>query len=148
MGRYDKIARRAGNCQNQLSPSFIYWRSCKSLAFASLLVCWLSAVFCPAQVNVFTQHNDIARTGQNTNESILTPVNVNSSQFGLLFSLPVDGQIYAQPLYLAGLQINSATHNVVFVATEHDSVYAFDADSNGGTNASPLWQSSLLSTAF
>ncbi len=102
---------------------------------------------CSAQVSVITQHNDISRTGQNTNESILAPSNVNSSQFGQLFSLPVDGQIYAQPLYMSGLQINGGTHNVVFVATEHDSVYAFDADSNGVSNAGPLWQASLLSAA-
>ena len=88
-----------------------------------------------AQTSVLTQHNDIGRTGQNINETILTTSNVNSTQFGKLFTLKVDGQVYAQPLYVPQLTINGATHNVLIVATEADSVYAFDADSNTGANA-------------
>ena len=106
----------------------------------------LGEVPASAQVNVTTYHNDIGRTGQNLNETVLTTSNVNSTQFGKLFSQAVDGQVYAQPLYLSGITVNGATHNVVYVATENDSVYAFDADSNGGTNSSALWQASLLST--
>jgi Chitobiase/beta-hexosaminidase C-terminal domain len=82
-----------------------------------------------AQVNVTTHHNDNARTGQNTQETILTPANVNSSQFGKLFSVVVDGYVYAQPLYLSGVTVGAATHNVLYVATEHDSLYGIDADS-------------------
>ena len=100
-----------------------------------------------AQVSVTTWRNDIARTGQNVNETILNPTNVNPTQFGKLFSQAVDGYAYAQPLYLPNVTIGGQSHNVVFVATENDSVYAFDADSNGGSNASPLWFASMLTTA-
>jgi len=100
-----------------------------------------------AQVNVTTQQNDIGRTGQNLNETILTTANVNPTQFGLLFSQPVSGQVRAQPLYMSGMTINGALHNVVFVAALNGAVYAFDANSNTGTNASPLWSISLLDTA-
>jgi hypothetical protein len=91
-------------------------------------------------VYVTTQHNDNSRTGANLNETILTPANVNEAQFGKLFALAVDGDVYAQPLYLSGVAIGGTKHNVVFVATEHDSVYAFDADAAGP----PLWQVSFL----
>jgi hypothetical protein len=98
--------------------------------------------------NVPTWRYDNAHQGQNTQETILTPSNVNTNTFGKLFSQPVDGQVYAQPLYVANVTLaNQTTHNVIFIADQHDSVYAFDADSNGGANASPLWQASLLSTA-
>lgn len=98
-----------------------------------------------AQTGVYTWRNDIGRTGQNLNEHILTPANVNSASFGKLFSIPVDGHIYAQPLYVPGVSIPGlGQHNVLYVATQHDSVYAFDADSAAGNNANPLWQANLL----
>ena len=84
--------------------------------------------FAHAQVNVTTYHNDAARTGQNTQETILTPSNVNSTQFGKLFSVTVVGAVYAQPLYLSAVSIAGGTHNVLYVVTEHDNVYAIDAD--------------------
>ncbi len=96
---------------------------------------------------VFTQHNDIGRTGQNLSETILTPSNVNTSTFGKKFSQPVDGFIYAQPLYVPNVTIAGSTHNVIYVATEGDSVYAFDADSNTGTNGGLLWHANLIDTA-
>src|SRR5580698_3459904 len=77
-----------------------------------------------AQVNVLTAHNDIARTGQNVNETALTTSNVNSAQFGLLFTQPVNGKIFAQPLYTYQLPIGQVSHNVVYVATSADMVYA------------------------
>jgi len=91
------------------------------------------------QVAVTTYHNDNIRDGVNQNETTLNLSNVNSRQFGKLFSRSVDGQIYAQPLYVPNLTINGHQHNVVFVATENDSVYAFDAD----TAQAALWQKHL-----
>ncbi len=94
-----------------------------------------------AQVAVTTYHNDGYRSGLNYQETILTPANVNSTSFGKLFTYPVDGQVYAQPLYMPGVAIaGKGTHNVVFIATENDTIYAFDADSNTGANANPLWR--------
>jgi hypothetical protein len=92
-------------------------------------------------VDVTTYKNDLNRSGQNLAESTLTLTNVASSTFGLLRMLPVDGRVDAQPLYLSALSAAGATFNTVFVATEHDSVYAFDSDS-GAT----LWHVSLLGT--
>jgi len=95
-----------------------------------------------SQVNVLTWHNDSQHTGQNLQETILTTANVNSKTFGKLFSYPVDGMIYAQPLYVQGVTINGTVHNVIYVATENDTVYAFDADS-AALNPTPLWQTSF-----
>lgn len=90
--------------------------------------------------SVLTFHNDVARTGQNLNETILTPANVNSTTFGKLGFLTVDGLVDAEPLYVSGLTVSGAVHNVVFVVTEHGSAYAFDADNLGA----PLWKMSML----
>jgi hypothetical protein len=91
-----------------------------------------------SSLRVTTWHNDNAHTGQYLSETALTPLNVNATSFGKLGSYAVDGQIYAQPLYWPSLRIPSVgTYNVVFVATENDSVYAFDADAPGSL---PLWQ--------
>lgn len=91
---------------------------------------------------VLTYKNGAMRTGQNDAETTLNTHNVNVSQFGKLASYPVDGRIYAQPLFVSHLTIKGAAHNVVFAATENDSVYAFDADQTGST--APLWRVSLL----
>jgi hypothetical protein len=90
---------------------------------------------------MYTYHNDLARDGANQQEYALTPSDVNSSGFGKLFACTVDGAAYAQPLWVANVEVDGVRHNVVYVATEHDSLYAFDAD------ASPcetLWQVSLI----
>jgi hypothetical protein len=91
-------------------------------------------------VHVWTQHNDNTRTGRNLNETVLKPDNVNEAQFGKLFTMPVDGAVYAQPLFLSNVLIGGKHRDVVFVATEHDSVFAFDAAVPGD----PLWQVSFL----
>src|SRR5882762_6136847 len=96
----------------------------------------------PTNLAVTTQRNDNAGTGQYPNETTLTTANVNASQFGKRVSYPVDGQLYAQPLYLPNLSTGGSTHNVVFAATENDSVYAFDADQANAV--APLWKTSLL----
>jgi hypothetical protein len=110
--------------------SFLYWA-------ASAL--WISQY---SQAQIVTSQYDNQRTGATLGEKMLTPANVNVSQFGRLGAFKVDGAVYAQPLYLAGIEIpGKGAHNVLFVATEHDSVYAFDADRPG---TPPLWQVSLL----
>ncbi|MFL6305229.1 MAG: chitobiase/beta-hexosaminidase C-terminal domain-containing protein [Candidatus Sulfotelmatobacter sp.] len=101
----------------------------------------------PTPVTVPTWRYDLTHAGQNTTETALTPANVNASTFGKLFSLAVDGSVYAQPLFVPGLTMGDGlVHNVLFIATEHDSIYAFDADSNGGANVNPIWHITLLDT--
>jgi hypothetical protein len=111
-------------------------------AFVALLICLVS-LSALGQTAVLTQHNDNSRTGQNTAETILNTSNVNVNQFGKLFALPVDGQVYAQPLYVPSITIGGKPHNVVIVATEADSIYAYDADSS----AAYLWKASLTDAA-
>src|ERR1700722_6452866 len=111
----------------------------RSSAFAILMLCTAPGIF--AQTPILTEHYDNARTGQNTSETILTPANVSSGTFGKLFTLKADGYVYAQPLYAPNLAIpGNGTHNVIFIATEHDSVYAYDAD-----NGAQLWFRTFLS---
>ena len=107
----------------------------QALLTAVLLVCPAGAQ------SVTTQHYDNNRTGTNLREPVLTTGNVGSGQFGKLFTRQVDGHIYAQPLYVPGVTIANTSHNVIYVATQHDSVYAFDADYP--YQSVPLWQVSL-----
>jgi hypothetical protein len=88
----------------------------------------LTVIATPAVSDVLTYHNDNARTGQNLTEAILTPATVSGTRFGLLRQLPADGRVDAQPLIVSNLAVGGKTRNVVFVATEHASVYSFDAD--------------------
>jgi hypothetical protein len=94
-----------------------------------------------SHTDVTTYKNDVARTGQNLTETTLTLTNVNSTSFGLLRTLATDGKVDAQPLYLSALTVGGAAHNVAFVATENDTVYAFDTDSGA-----VLWKKSLLAS--
>ena len=90
-----------------------------------------------AQTNVLTQHNNLSRTGANLHETVLTPENVNVHDFGMLFKRIVDDQVYSQPLYVSNLLVRGGTHDVVYVTTVNNSVYAFDA--NEPTAVTPLW---------
>jgi Bacterial Ig-like domain (group 3)/PQQ-like domain len=106
-----------------------------------LLACaFLFATIAESQVTTYKYDN--SRSGQNTQEFVLTPANVNSNQFGKLFTTAVDGYVYAQPLYLPNVNVNGSSHNVLYVATEHDSLYAIDADTG-----SVLWQHSFINPA-
>ena len=100
-----------------------------AVSVSVLLICAVSF----GQVGITTYHNDNYRTGWNSNETILTPANVNASHFGLLATVPVDDQIDAQPLFVAGVNITAGNsqgkHNVVYVVTGNDTVYAIDANS-------------------
>jgi hypothetical protein len=104
-----------------------------------------ATVYVTGYPGTFTHHNDNLRTGQNLNETVLTPLNVNPATFGKLFSYPLDGIAFSSPLYVANVSIpGQGFHNLVFVATEHDSVYAFDAD---GLVSTPIWHVSFINPA-
>ena len=108
----------------------------------SLAVGCLNPAAAQSFAGVLTQHNDNARTGQNLQETILTPQNVSSTTFGKVFSFSVDGQVYGQPLYVPNVSIpGQGTHNVVYVVTQNDSLYAFDAD---GLSPTALWKISFI----
>jgi FG-GAP-like repeat/Abnormal spindle-like microcephaly-assoc'd, ASPM-SPD-2-Hydin/FG-GAP repeat/PQQ enzyme repeat len=111
-----------------------------TLAAIVVGVCSFQSLPASCQVSVLTYHNDNARTGQNLNETVLTPGNVDQNSFGQLFTANVDGYVVAQPLYLQNVSIpNLGVHNVVYVETMHDSIYAFDADTGA-----LLWQVSFI----
>ena len=132
---------------NSKSAAFAFPGFSESRAITFLAVLLLAMLFAQlpllGQTSITTWHYDNGRSGADTTETLLTPSNVNSKSFGKLFTLPVDGYIVGHPLYLPGISISGqGTHNAVYVATMHDSVYAFDADSG---STSPLWMTSLLS---
>src|SRR5436853_7143961 len=89
----------------------------------------------PQSVSVLTQHNDNTRSGWNDNETALTTSNVNVQQFGAVFALPVDDQVYAQPLVVGHVSVGAGDHNVVYIATVNNTLYAYDGD-----NGRLYWQ--------
>ncbi len=104
---------------------------------ATVLMAAFGSIAAVSQVNVLTQHNDLARTGANLHETVLNPANVNGKHFGMLFKRVLDDQVYGQPLLATNVKIGGGTHDVVFVTTVNNSVYAFDA--NDSTAAVPIW---------
>ena len=131
--------------QSSRAPSFICMPLLQSVyqgSFASLLLLGVT-LRCEAQLpgDVVTFHNDNARTGQNLYERVLVPTGINATSFGKLYTVPVDGKVDAQPLFLKDFFIpGKGKHDIVYAATEHDTVYAFDAQSGA-----ILWRTSLLS---
>src|SRR5215471_10968477 len=119
-------------------------------AHATALVMSQPSAVSSGGTDVLTYHNDTSRTGANLNETTLTPKNVNASSFGKLFSYKVDGQVYAQPLVVSDLRIRGQVHNVLFVATQNDSVYARDANNPtaGPRHDGVLWQDSFIDPAM
>jgi len=128
---------------------------CRTLFVSTLLISWLFVTALAAQkrtgnaappngapgssVNVLTYHNDNLRTGLNSQETVLTPANVNPASFGKLNFLTTDGAVHGEPLYVANLVINGVARNVLYAVTEHDSIYAFDADTGA-----QLWKKTAL----
>jgi len=126
------------------SPGTVGTHSIKATSAADPTKSTVASVVVTDFAGTLTYHNDNSRTGQNVQERLLTPANVNSSRFGKLYPYPVDGFVYAQPLYVANLSIPGVgNRNVLYIVTEHDSVYAFDADSSSTT---PLWKTTVLSS--
>jgi hypothetical protein len=135
-GTPQSITLTAANIAQAGTASVVFTGTSGSLTHTATLALTVAA---PAAVNVTTYHNDNARDGWNAAETILTPQNVNFNGFGKLRELLVDANVDGQPLYVSGLTVAGQMHNVLIVVTEHDSVYAFDADS--GTQ---LWKVSAL----
>ena len=113
------------------------------LVFIFTWLCFFAftSVRSEAQVDVLTQHNDNARTGANLRETVLTPTNVNGTQFGMLFKRAVDDQLYTQPLVATGVAVDGGTRDIVYVTTVNNSVYAFDA--NDAQASAPIWHVSF-----
>jgi hypothetical protein len=135
-GTPQSITLTAANIAQAGTANVVFTGTSGSLTHTATLALTVAA---PAAVNVTTYHNDNARDGWNAAETILTPQNVNFNGFGKLRELNVDANVDGQPLYVSGLTVAGQLHNVLIVVTEHDSVYAFDADS--GTQ---LWKVSAL----
>ncbi|MEO8736962.1 MAG: hypothetical protein ABI380_10525, partial [Edaphobacter sp.] len=127
------VIRNKLECWSRRFARRIFGRLVKVLPVVLLLFGTLTFAY----VNVWTQHNDLARTGANLNETTLTPSNVNAKHFGMLFKRVVDDQVYGQPLIATNVEIGGGMHDVVYVTTVNNSVYAFDA--NDASIVRPFW---------
>jgi hypothetical protein len=122
--------------------------SITAVSMANKTVSGAATAYLVAYAGIYTNKNDNSRTGQDLQETVLTPQNVNVNTFGKLFSFPIDGQVQGQPLYVANVNIpnplngTAGYHNVVYFGTANDSVYAYDAD--GKVPAGPLWMDSFI----
>jgi hypothetical protein len=121
------------------TPTVTFSGTSGSLTHSGSLALTVQAAPMTNAPDVTTYHYDLARDGLNAQEIILTQSNVNSTQFGKIGFFPVDSKVDAEPLYLANVVIGNQLHNVLYVATEHDSVYAFDADTGA-----QIWKTSIL----
>jgi outer membrane protein assembly factor BamB len=138
-GASQQVSIAAAATAPPASTNIQFTGSAAAISHAVSVALTVAGATTPPGVDVVTFHDDVARTGLNPNESILTPANVTSSKFGLLRILAVDGKVDGQPLYLSKLIVGGAQQNVVFVVTEHDSVYAFNSDTGA-----QLWKVSIL----
>jgi hypothetical protein len=123
--------------------------SFRLLAVSALAVTFYAPETAFGATSVLTYHNDNFRTGLNSNETMLAPWNVNSNNFGKLFAYNVDGHVYAQPLYVAGVAVpGRGVHNILYLATQHNSVYALEADSKSWFTNGVLWKVNLGPSAI
>src|SRR5260370_635052 len=141
-GTAQTVTVTAGPSAAAGSAMVTFTGSSGSLSHSATLALTVQATPMTNAPDVTTYHYDISRDGLNAKETILTQANVNSVQFGKIGFDTVDGKVDAQPLYLANVAINGQLHNVLYVATEHDSVYAFDADSGA-----QIWKTSILGSS-
>jgi hypothetical protein len=134
------VVKAGSSASFRIDRSIFGLTPARNLCLTLLVVCIVLLSSSVAQVSLLTSRGDNARAGANTNETLLTPSNVNASGFGRLFSFPVDYVVMAQPLYVPNVDIpGQGTHNVVYVVTQADSVYAIDADTGA-----QLWYASML----
>jgi hypothetical protein len=138
-GTPQPVSLSASASATATTSTVVFTATSGALSHTASVSVTVSAAVAGSGVDVTTYHFDVGRTGLNPNETTLTTGNVNSSKFGLLRVLPVDGLVDGQPLYLSSLTAGGQQRNVVYAVTEHDSVYAFDADS--GTQ---IWKTSIL----